>query len=615
MRVPRPSDLRSSGKTLLRIARRFATWPALGLAAAALFLLFAAAPAVHPGLSQIVRGISPFATAPATPPSRAPSPLRERATHPATHLSPYFSLTTPTDSASVLSHFHALLQQYIRRQSQDDNFTIRVLDRRSNTVLEHFELADLRAKHRRGLPLRWETVDARRFEAMDRLVDKYESAGVPLEDIIVRWGRANQVDRAHERDRPYQVYERRLAEALGLSLLATEIGTVETFNQDHLVSAAGARSRYQMLPWVLRRSGVTRYTLAAQQGKRVKVREAHHPLLVLEPAFLLLRGYVNAVGHELPGLSAYHTGPGNVFKLYRHYYATGPLSRASTVADAFAWALTKGFDVVSHASSFGGDSRGYVPALYGALVARHDRPIDRSPALRTVRLQLRAGASVRLRTLLAPLRSRTQPLDWGPAADTTTTAYDRFRALNPHFDLPPSPTGAVPPAGNVRIVSAVEGDAVTFFLPLRAPALLREAGVEALRAAETFRFDSSTFTAPTPRQRTLWDRRYDALVDDIAHFGFTDAHRARLLRLVERFEALAAERPSRFRRRQLRIIRIHKRLWQSGPWETLAAATRRALRGRKVAGQPLDALPTTPPLPDSLSTTVGDADKASDGDV
>lgn len=605
MRVPRPSDLRPSGKSFLRSARRFATWPTLGLAAVALLLLFAAAPAVSPGLSQIVRGISPFATAPTPPPARAPSPLRERATHPATHLSPYFSLTASTDSASVLSHFHALLQQYIQRQSRDDNFTIRVFDRRSNTVLEHFELADLRAKHRRGRPLRWETVDARRYKAMDRLVDKYESAGVPLEDIIVRWGRANQVDRAHERDWPYQVYERRLAESLGLSLLATEIGTVETFNQDHLVSAAGARSRYQMLPWVLRRSGVTRYTLTAQQGTRVDVREARHPLLVLEPAFLLLRGYVNAVGHELPGLSAYHTGPGNIFKLYRHYYATGPLSRTSTVADAFAWAITKGFDVVSDASSFGGDSRGYVPALYGALVARHDRPIDRSPALRTVRLHLRAGASVRLRTLLAPLRSRTPPLDWGPAADTAATVYDRFRALNPHFDLPPSPTGAVPPAGNVRIVSAVEGEAVEFFLPLRAPALLQQAGVEALHAAETFRFDSSTFAAPTPPRRTQWDRQYDALVDDIARFGFTDAHRARLLRLFERFETLAAERPTRFRRRQLRIIRIHKRLWQSGPWETLAAATQRAMRGRKVTGQPLDTLSTTPPLPDSLPTAAG----------
>ena len=567
-------------------------------------------PRFHPGLSQIVPSILPFGLswAPAAEDARTAAPLEERSTHPSAALSPYFSSSTSVTSAhnsSVLRRFHDLLNQYVHRQAEDDNFTVRILDRRTNEVLELYELTELRTAHERGKELDWETVDARRYEVMERLVNKYEERGVPLDDIIVRWGRANQVRTAHARDRPYQAYERRLAEYLGLSLLATEMGTVETFNQDHLVSAAGARSRYQMLPWVLRRGGVTEYALSAADGSQVQVREERHPLLVLEPAFLLLRGYVNAVGHEIPGLSAYHTGPGNIFKLYRHYYATGPLSRSSTVADAYAWSVTKGFDTVSHESTFGGDSRGYVPALYGALAARDNRPVSQSPPLRAVRLQLKPGASVRLETLLTPLRTAARSFDWGPAADTARSTYERFRALNPHVDLPPSTGGSVPEAGNVRLVSSVEGRAVEFFLPLGAPATLRAAGIDAVDSTATFRYDTSTYAPPAPQQRTRWDRRYATLVDNIAHFGFTRENRARLLRLHDRFETLAEQRPTRFRQRQLRIIGIHRRLWRSGPWEELAEATKRATKGLQIEGQPLDSLSTQPPsLPDSLRSSV-----------
>jgi hypothetical protein len=569
-------------------------------------------PRFHPGLSRIVSGPFPLdLSAPPTsstdrPPAnnRAAPALKDLAAHPSSKLAPYFTPSASVasaDNAPVLRQFHDLLQQYVHRQTQDDNFTIRVIDRRSNELLERFELTELRATHRRGADLDWETVDERRYKAMERLVDKYEARGVPLDDITVRWGRANQVQTAHERSRPYQAYERRLAEYLGLSLLATEIGTVETFNQDHLVSAAGARSRYQMLPWILRRSGVTEYSLPTDGDSRVQVREEWHPLLVLEPAFLLLRGYVNAVGHEIPGLSAYHTGPGNVFKLYRHYYTSAEtFTHSSTVADAYAWALTEGFDTVSHESSFGGDSRGYVPALYGALAARDDQPASPSPPLRAVRLQLKPGTSLSLRRLLAPLDSAAQSFDWGPAADTATSTYERFRALNPHFRLPASSDGGVPQNGNVRLVSSVDGRAVRVFLPLQTPTVLKTAGIEALDSTATFPFDGSTYAPPTPSQITRWDRRYQTLVEAIARFGFTEENRARLFQLYERFQALAEERPTRYRRRQLKIISTHRRLWRSGPWEEMADATQRAITGMKIEGHPLDSLPTEPPIPDSI---------------
>ncbi|WP_103028914.1 hypothetical protein [Salinibacter altiplanensis] len=533
----------------------------------------------------------------------ASSALTDRFSHPSTKLAPYFtpsaSLST-TRNPELLRQFHALLDQYVHRQAHDDNFSIRVIDRRTDDVLERFALTELRAAYDDGASVDWATVDEQRRTAMDRLVDKYERRGVPLDDIIVRWGRANQVRAAHERDRGARAYERRLAEHLGLSLLATEIGTVETFNQDHLVSTAGAVSRYQMLPWILRRGGVTDYTLPTEAAPWVRVREERNPLLVLEPAFLLLRGYVNAVGHELPGLSAYHAGPGNIFKLYRRFYTSDRFTASSTVADAYAWAVTEGFETVREGSTFGGDSRGYVPAAYGALMARDDQAVEQTPSLRAVRVQVRPGTSVTLRQLLAPLDSTARPLDWGPAADTAQTTYDRFRALNPHIDLPSAPSGSVPETGNVRFVSAVDGKAVRFFLPLGAPDVLRATGISALDSTATFRYDDSAYAGPSPDQVTRWDQQYEALVDDIAHFGFTEDARARLLRLHDRFETLAEQRPTRYRRRQLRIISTHRRLWMSNPWQELADATARATGQMKIKGRPPDLSPTVPAVPDTL---------------
>ncbi|WP_263785443.1 hypothetical protein [Salinibacter grassmerensis] len=609
MRLPfwsnRPDDgIDSSSPGADQLIRRLS---AVMLSGVTLLIVLSAVAPFSPGQSQVLSDLPFFTPALLQGPSpseasTAPA-LADRSSHPSTKLEPYFTPSASlaaTRNPDILRQFHDLLDQYVHRQAHDDNFTIRVIDRRTNEVLELFELTDLRASYEDGAPIDWDTVDERRHEAMDRLVDKYERRGVPLDDIIVRWGRADQVQTAHERDRAYRAYERQLAEHLGLSLLATEIGTVETFNQDHLVSTAGAVSRYQMLPWILRRGGVTEYTLPTAAESWVRVREERNPLLVLEPAFLLLRGYVNAVGHELPGLSAYHAGPGNIFKLYRRFYTSDRFTPSSTVADAYAWAVTEGFDTVSDGSSFGGDSRGYVPATYGALTARDDGPLDAAPPLQAVQLQVAPGNSVALRELLAPLSTTAQSFDWGPAADTARTIYDRFRALNPHIELPSSPDGAIPEAGNVRFVSAIDGKAVRFFLPLGTPDVLRAAGVRALDSSATVRYDASTYAGPEPSQVTRWDQQYDTLVDDIAHFGFTEANRERLLQLHDRFETLAEQRPSQYRHRQLRIISTHRRLWMSNPWQELADATTRATGQMTIEGRPLDLSSTVPTVPDTL---------------
>lgn len=535
------------------------------------------------------------ATSTEAEPTAAPR-VAELASHPSRTLRPYFapSASNSLEEDNIVRQFHQLLNQYVTRQATDDNFTIRVIDRRSNEVLEVYELAALRSEYEKGDPPNWEEIDARRREAMEELVEKHEKKGVPVEEITVRWGRANQVDLAHRRDRGYQAYERRLAEYLNLSLLATEIGTVETFNRDDRVSGAGARSRYQMLPWVLRRSGVHEYTLPTDGDSWVRVREERNPLLVLEPAFLLLKAYVNAVGHEMPGLSAYHTGPGNVFKLYRQYYAeSGHLTTASTVADAYAWAVTEGFQTVSEGSSFGGHSRGYVPALYGSLIAREKQTVNQTPPLRTARVQVKPGAGLELERILATLDSIGKSFDWGPSAHSGPL-YQRFRSLNPHIDLPPLTDGTAPDGGNVRFVSSIDGKAVRFFLPIGAPKALRAAGVTALDSSATFQFDASTFAPPSGAQVTRWDRKYEALVDDIEHFGFTERHRDRLLNLHDKFASLAEQQPTRYRRRQLKIISAHRRLWMSNPWDQLADATKRATGRMAVPVQPPETIPIEP---------------------
>jgi hypothetical protein len=517
--------------------------------------------------------------------------LRNLPSHPADQLSPYMNpAADPSGVANpgVLRDFHDLLAQFSQRQAEDDNFTVRVIDRRSQELLELYELHDLREKYRENGSIEWRVVDQHRREATQRLVDKYDDRGVPREDIIVRWGRSNQIEQAQERNRPYQAYEIQLAHYLGLSLLPTQMGTVETFNEDDLVSSVGARSRYQMMPWILRRSGVNEYSLSATSGARIEVEEAHHPLLTMEPAFLLLKGYINAVGHEIPGLSAYHTGPGNIYKLFRKYFTESPYyTPGATVADAYAWAVTEGFDTVREGSSFGPFSRGYVPSAYGALVAQDRQPLDLSQSVRAVRAQLRPDSEITLDTLLTVLDTTSQTFDWGPGAEEPTT-YDRFRALNGHFDLPESSEDVVPTEGNVRLVSTTDGKAVRFFLPLGAPAALRSAGLDVIDPNLSFRFDESTYTPPADAQRTIWDERYDDLVDDIAAFGFTPSNRKKLLELHDKFEELADENPTRYRKRQLDIIQTHRRIWLSSPWEELSELTMR-MTGRAP-------MPTQPPV-------------------
>lgn len=527
--------------------------------------------------------------------------LKDLPAHPDAVHSDYFNSPTLYASADMLpadrraeirQDFRAMLDLFQKRQGVDDNFTIRVTRGDQHELLEVYTLNGERNAYRNGAEPDWRRVDAKRRAHTRRLVDKWENRGVPREEITVKWGRANQIELAHERDQPFLAYELRLTNYLGLSILPTEIGTVETFNRDDLESGVGARSRYQMMPFILRRSGIHRYSLRTEAGSWVRVREDHNPLLTMEPAFRLLRGYVNAVGHEIPGISAYHTGPGNIYKLYRKFFTeSGAFDNRSTVMDAYMWAITDGFEVVRKNSTFGPYSRGYVASAYGSLQAIDDRPIDLSNTIRADRVQLNPGATLALRNVLTALRQSTTPLDWSVASGETTT-FDRFLKLNPHLGIASTEDGELAPDANVRFVSSVDGKAVRFFLPLGGLKALHQAGVTAIDESATFRFDDDTYAVPDASERTRWDRRYDDLVADIKAFGFTEANRDRLLTIYDAFEKLAEENPTHYRQMQLDIIQTHRRIWLSNPWDTLAEAATLATGKMRMRPQPPSELET-----------------------
>lgn len=529
------------------------------------------------------------APAPEEAPPLAPAPLvttsqfgrhtyrfTELGTHPEQFYSDYFSspvgeVTTLPDKQQWITSFRELLGIYRTRQAVDDNFSMRVTDLETHQTLEVDVLTEERQRYRDTGAVVWTEIDKLRRQRTRELSKKYRDLGYESGAFSIKWGRANQVVEARMRELPFIEYEVMLAQALGLSLLATEIGTVETFNNDRLVSRVGARSRYQMMPSVLKQNGVRRYTLRTTSGKRVKVNEAWHPLMTMESAFRVLRGYANAVGHEIPGISSYHTGPGNIYNLYRFFIdANRDLVRngSMTVMDAYVWGVTEGFPTVSSETSFKTHSRGYVPAAYGAFYATEALPIDTTYTLKVERVELKTNERLLLSSLLERLDlPETRALL--PSYLRGEAVYPLFRTLNPHLDLPEGE--AMPDGFNVRFVARVDQAEVQLFLPLGASALLPFYELNVFDADAREVFDRNRYQLFALEYGPA-DREYANLVKDIERFGFTEANRDRLRVLADMFERLYDENPSPFRETQLAVIRTHRQIWGSNVWEKLAAA-------------------------------------------
>lgn len=565
-------------------------------------------------LPQLTAAIRTYLTPPPTPTTT--TPLSEPATdepstitlgvyaadlHPDVRYGPYFTgVLTSVDrslaAAPLFTAFQNLLAQYVLRQAVDDNFTIRIYDSKSGALLIRYELVDERLRYQGTGVIHWDQLDRQRQAITQTLLDHFTAQGFAREALVARWGRAHQVQEAYLRAAPFLEYEIRLARLLNLSLLSTAISVVETFSDDRLVSPAGARSRYQLMPYLLRQHGIHHYTLRTAAGNQIRVLEEWHPLLAMEPAFLVMRSYANAVGHEVPGLSAYHTGPANLFRIYRMFLTEGLnyLKPGVSVLDAYLWALTEGYSKLAQQTTFRSYSRGYVPSLYGTIRALEQLPLDTSQTVQAELVQVNSSEPFYLSDLLTLLdTTNADSLDWH-AITPSASLYNRFRQLNPHFELPPAPDSAgVPLSGDVRFAITENMPPIRFFLPLGTTQRLHHIGFYNLRLLQ--RFDHTTFD-PQDREDTLWDQAYAQLLDDIQHFGFTFTNRTRLDSLVTRFEQLAATSPSPYRQRQRQIIRTHARLWQFGAWEQLAHAAE-AATGRLR----LPVLPPTTASPEDYS--------------
>ncbi len=485
----------------------------------------------------------------------------------------FASLAADADaSQNHLADFRWRLEMYRKAYGVDDNFTIRVLDDRTGKTLEVHQLRSLKDRFDGGGQVSWDEVNRERRTATRTLRDKWQAYGIPKKNITVRWGYADQTREARGRDARYITYEVNLARRLGLSVLATEIGTVETFNQDQLVSSAGARSRFQMMPDILNMFDVETYSLPVASGGTVRVREELHPLLAMEPSLMLVRAYANSVGHELPGISAYHTGPGNIFKLYREFLRAHPGMRQASgthVSDAYMWGVTDGFERVDAVSSFGNQSRVYVLKAYGSLRATEDQLVNPVETIHAERVRVRPGASPRLSQILTALEPHGRRLNWGPVEGASV--YEKFRDLNPHIDLPRGSGAGVPASGDVRLSASAGGEPVRFFLPDGAAAVLRAVGLDVIGDVETF--DERTFLLEES-ERTQTDRDYDRLVADTGQFGFTRSAQRRMDRIHDRLQELAAENPdSRYRQTQAKIARIHRSVWRTRNFRDLVATT------------------------------------------
>ena len=513
------------------------------------------------------------------------------------------------DRSGVDNDFRWRLRMYQDAYGTDDNFSVRVLDGRTGETLEIATLRAERDLFQGSGQAAWDQVNRKRRTLSRELRDKWTARGMDLDDIVIRWGYKDQSFESRARDEAYVGYEVNLARRLGLSLLATEIGTVETFNQDKLVSSAGARSRFQMMPDILNLFDVERYTLRTASGARVSVAEEHNPLLSMEPSLMLVRAYANSVGHELPGVSAYHTGPGNIFKLYNQYLRAHPgrvRSQGQHVSDAYMWGVTDGFERVDAVSTFGPHSRAYVLKAYGALRATEDEPIDPEDTFRGELVRIAPGESVTLSRILTALESNAQRLDWSIATDRSL--YERFRTLNPHIDLPMAPGGGVPSSGDLRLTSTAGNKPVRFFLPLGAASVLRRVGLGVIGDVQTF--DNETYL-PEPGDIQPVDRRYQKLVEDTGRFGFTAANVRRLNTIYDELVVLARRYPdSRYRQTQAKVARIHKRVWGTADFRTLVATTAATLSmdPRIAAGRaPVASLapvpaPAAAPTPDSATS-------------
>src|SRR5690606_10540462 len=107
----------------------------------------------------------------------------------------------------------------------------------------------------------------------------------------------------------------------------------------------------------------------------------------------------------------------------------------------------------------------YVLKAYGALRATEGKTIDPAHTFKGDLVQIAAGRSITLDRLLTALGG-AERLEWDvPGEDDvdSLSLYERFRRMNPHFDLPSSSDGSVPANGNLNLTASAGNTTIRFF--------------------------------------------------------------------------------------------------------------------------------------------------------
>ncbi len=176
-----------------------------------------------------------------------------------------------------------------------------------------------------------------------------------------RTGYADRFVDALDRAAPYIPYLESMASQRGLPRDTWLLAVQESLFRPTAVSSAWCEGPFQLSRPAARTFGLVVPRLA-RGGNTTQVNESLHPLLAAQAAFDLLYAYAYHTGGFLTGVSAYHTGPGNLAKMrilqLRHpqWRSQEDAGVPAMIAERYLHGIDAAlFDPVTEMSSLSGD--------------------------------------------------------------------------------------------------------------------------------------------------------------------------------------------------------------------------------------------------------------------
>jgi len=246
---------------------------------------------------------------------------------------------------------------------------------------------------------RWQRARSKGLQYLDTIATKAYRQFLPPplrseRDLSWRIGSADQIPKALDRASPFIPYLEAIGLRYGLDRDTWLIAIQESLFTPNVVSSAACEGPFQLNRHNARNAGLI---LPKGRGSnKTNVNESLHPILAAEAAFGLLRSYVYHTGGFFTGMSAYHTGPGNLAQMRSQQIANADWKTPSHVtalddwqaeqlaaleylvmpdadentpgteaADAFSWIVTEGWQMPTNRTTFKKESARYVPRFMG----------------------------------------------------------------------------------------------------------------------------------------------------------------------------------------------------------------------------------------------------------